>query len=312
MSLHSHPENVRHMSTSFTLAILPDTQHYAESYPHIFTAQTQWIVDNREERNIVFALHEGDITNGNTEPQWQNAAESMRVLDGGVPYAIVMGNHDMGPGGACEVRDSPLFSQHFPVSRYDSLPTFGGTFEPDRLENAYHRFEASGTGWLIVALEYMPRDRVLEWANDVIASHADRHVVVLTHSHVYTDACLHGSRPEHDSKPESLGIVSDPEGANDGQDTWTKMLRRHAKVRFVFNGHFLGSAHTVGAGNEGNAVYQMLSNYQHMEEGGSGYLRLIRCDPAGRSVSVKTYSPYLDSFLKDPANEFTIEEVDFG
>ena len=46
-----------------------------------------------------------------------------------------------------------------------------------------------------------------------------------------------------------------------------KTLRRHEKVRFVFNGHFLGSAHTVGKGNEGNAVHQMLSNYQDMEEG---------------------------------------------
>ena len=300
------------MPTPFTLAILPDTQIYAESFPHIFTAQTQWIARNRDERNIVFTLHEGDITNGNTEPQWRNAAESMSVLDGVVPYAIVMGNHDMGPGGACEVRDSPLFNEYFPVSRFESLPTFGGTFEAGKLENTYHRFEAAGTGWLIVALEYLPRDRVLQWANDVIASHPDRRVLMLTHSHVCNDATLHGSRPDHGSKPASIGIVSDPEGANDGQDTWRKTLRRHGNMRFVFNGHFLGSAHTVGKGSEGNAVHQMLSNYQHMDEGGGGYLRLVTCDPSSRSVSVKTYSPYLDSYLTDPLNEFTLEDVDFG
>ena len=300
------------MSTPFTLAILPDTQIYAESFPHIFTAQTQWIAQNRDEHNILFALHEGDITNGNNETQWRVAAESMSHLDGKVPYALVLGNHDMGPGGACEVRDSPLFNEYFPVSRYESLPTFGGTFEPGKMDNTFHRFEAVGTGWLIVALEYLPRDRVLQWANDIIASHSDRHVLMLTHSHVYNDATLHGSSPDHDSKPASVGIVSDPEGANDGQDTWRKALRRHEGVRFVFNGHFLGSAHTVGKGNEGNAVHQMLSNYQHMEEGGSGYLRLVKCDPSSRSVSVKTYSPYLDSYLTDPLNEFTLENVDFG
>ena len=136
----------------------------------------------------------------------------MSVLDGKVPYAIVMGNHDMGPGGACEVRESPLFNEYFPVSRYQSLPTFAGTFEPGKLENTYHRFEAADTGWLIVALEYLPRDRVLQWANDIIASHPDRHVLMLTHSHVYNDASLHGSSPDHDSKPSSIGIVSDPEG----------------------------------------------------------------------------------------------------
>ena len=300
------------MPTPFTLAILPDTQIYAESFPHIFTAQTQWIAQNRDERNIVFTLHEGDITNGNTEPQWRNAAESMSVLDGVVPYAIVMGNHDMGPGGACEVRDSPLFNEYFPASRFESLPTFGGTFEPGKLENTYHRFEAADMGWLIVALEYLPRDRVLQWANDVIASHPDRRVLMLTHSHVCNDATLHGSRPDHGSKPASIGIVSDPEGANDGQDTWRKTLRRHGNMRFVFNGHFLGSAHTVGKGSEGNAVHQMLSNYQHMDEGGSGYLRLVTCDPSTRTASVKTYSPYLDSYLTDPLNEFMLEDIDFG
>ncbi len=300
------------MPTPFTLAILPDTQIYVESFPHIFTAQTRWVAENREEHNILFVLHEGDITNGNTEPQWQGAAESMSALDGNVPYAIVMGNHDMGPEGRCEVRESPLFNQYFPLSKYESLPTFGGAFEADKLENTYHRFEAADAGWLIVALEYMPRDRTLQWANDVAASHSDRHALVLTHSHLYTDAATHGSRPDHDSKPASLGIVSDPEGANDGLDTWKKLIRRHPNMRFVFSGHFLGSAHAVGRGSQGNAVHQMLSNYQHMEEGGSGYLRLVRCDPSNRQVSVKTYSPHLDAYLTDPSNEFTLEDIDFG
>ena len=109
-----------------------------------------------------------------------------------------------------------------------------------------------------------------------------------------------------------MGIVSHPEGVNDGQDTWDKLLRRHESAMLVFNGHFLGAANNVGRGNEGNTVYQMLSNYQQMDEGGGGYLRLVRCDPSNRRVSVKTYSAHLDSYLTDPANEFAFENVDFG
>ena len=44
---------------------MPDTQHYSESFPAIFTSQTQWIVDNKDARNIVFVTHEGDIVNQN-------------------------------------------------------------------------------------------------------------------------------------------------------------------------------------------------------------------------------------------------------
>ena len=51
----------RAAAPEFTIIALPDTQHYSESFPAIFTSQTQWIVDNKEARNIVFVTHEGDI-----------------------------------------------------------------------------------------------------------------------------------------------------------------------------------------------------------------------------------------------------------
>ena len=49
--------------------MLPDTQHYSEAFPAIFTSQTQWIVDNKEARNIVFVTHEGDIVEHNDLPR---------------------------------------------------------------------------------------------------------------------------------------------------------------------------------------------------------------------------------------------------
>ena len=80
----------------------------------------------------------------------------------------------------------------------------------------------------------------------------------------------------------------------------------------TFNGHFLGSANTLSRGNEGNTVYQMLANFQHMDEGGSAYMRLVTIDPSNKRISVKSYSPHLDAYLTDPTNEFTFEGVDFG
>ena len=46
---------------SWTLVVMPDTQHYSETaayLPH-FKAQTQWIVDHEESHNIKYVLHEG-------------------------------------------------------------------------------------------------------------------------------------------------------------------------------------------------------------------------------------------------------------
>ena len=292
----------------FTLAILPDTQIYTESYPEIFTIQTQWLVNNIDKLNIAFVLHEGDIQHTNTEDQWKRAYSSMSLLDGKIPYAVVKGNHDMGPEGKCEVRESPLFEKFFPVDKYIGLNTFGGTFDPNLLDNSYHLFEKADIGWLILALEYLPRDRVLDWANDISAFHKDRKIIILTHSHVYKDNKLHGEEPV---PTDNLGIINSPAGANNGIQTWDKLIRKHNNMSFVFNGHFLDIGRFSAKGDHGNIIHQMLANYQDMEKGGSGYLRLAQFDPSKKKVHIKTYSPYLDSYLSDDSNEFILENCNF-
>ncbi len=309
MQLTLYKVEITNLNTKpFTLVILPDTQIYTESYPDIFTKQTQWIVDNIEKLDIAFVLHEGDIQNTNTEDQWQRAYSSMSLLDGKIPYAVVKGNHDMGPGGKCEVRESPLFNQFFPVDKFSGLNTFGGTFDSTLLDNSYHLFEKANVGWLILALEYLPRDRVLEWANDITASYTDRKVILLTHSHVYKDNKLHGVEPV---STDNVGIINSPEGANNGLQTWDKLISNHHNMSLVFNGHFLDIGRFTAKGDNGNIVHQMLANYQDMEEGGSGYLRLAYFDPSNKTVQIKTYSPYLDSYLSDDSNEFTLENCNF-
>jgi len=300
------------MSKSFTIAVLPDTQIYAESFPEVFTCQTEWIADNKDRLNIAFVLHEGDITNGNADYQWRNASASMGVLDGVVPYAIVMGNHDMGVGGTCDSRES-LFHTYFPVTRYESLHTFGGVYEPGRLDSSYHLFTAEGVDWLVLAIEYLPRDTVLTWANQVVASHPGRRVIVLTHSYLFPDNTLYGNSAGHEWDPGAFPIAVAPGGINNGVEMWDKFVRRHRTVSFVFGGHFMAAGSTgrlIGVGDHGNRVYQMLANYQGLENGGNGYMRLVTCHIGRGVVGVRTYSPFLDDYLTDSENHFEFDHVD--
>ena len=302
------------MSKSFTIVVLPDTQIYAESFPGIFTCQTEWIADNKDRLSIAFVLHEGDITNANADGQWRNASTSMGVLDGVVPYAIVMGNHDMGVGGECDSRES-LFHAYFPVSRYESLSTFGGVYEPELMDNSYHLFAAGGVDWLVLALEYLPRDSVLAWANEVVASHPSRRAIVLVHSYVFPDNTLHGNSADHEWDPGEHPIGATQGGVNNGVEMWKKLMRRHPSITFAFSGHFMARGSTgrlVGVADKGNSVYQMLANYQGLENGGNGYMRLVTCDIGRGVVGVRTYSPYLDKYLTDSENQFEFENVDLG
>src|SRR5664279_3513380 len=80
----------------FTVVALPDTQFYSEKYPTIWAAQTDWIVANRKNLNIVYVAHLGDITqNGDAKPEeWAIASDALYRLENptttglpeGIPY----------------------------------------------------------------------------------------------------------------------------------------------------------------------------------------------------------------------------------
>lgn len=295
---------------SFTLAVLPDTQYYTRFYPSVFTAQTRWLASARAKKNIAYVLHEGDITDTNSTTEWSRAVSSMSYLDGKLPYVIVGGNHDL-----------PIdrLNQNFPVSKFRQMPTFGSTYANGRIDNSYHLFDAGGVKWLVIALEWGPRNEILAWANKIAERYPNRKVIVLTHAYLYSDSTLQGSRQGHVKawEPDAPG--------NNGVGIWNKFVKKQPNVQYVLNGHIWGGGGTgrlVSNGDNGNKVYQMLSDYQGLDSpsasgknvgknGGNGYLRLLTFYPSQRRVEVKTYSPYLKKYLTDSDNQFELTDVDF-
>ncbi|WP_373231446.1 metallophosphoesterase [Cohnella sp.] len=301
-------------SSTFKIAILPDTQNYSASYPDIYRAQTQWIADNWQAQNIKFVIHEGDIVNNNNTTQWDVARDAMRTLDGVVPYSVTPGNHDMGTNGSADTRDTNLFNTYFPKSKYSGTATFGGVYpaEPNKYDNNYHTFSAGGTNWLVLSLEFGPRDPVLDWANEVVASHPNHRVIVVTHAYMFSDETRYNAG--HSWNPHSYGVASEPGGVNDGEEMWQKFVKLHPNISIVVNGHVLndGQGRRVTVGDHGNKVYQMLANYQNQTNGGNGYLRLLEIDPVNGTMKGTSYSPYLNQYKTDWQNDFLHTDVELG
>lgn len=297
---------------SWTLVIMPDTQYYQGADANVFTSQTQWIRDNVTTRNIAYVLQEGDLTNGNTVSQWQNARSAMDLIQGVVPYAIVPGNHD------CTGDRSSLLSTYFPASQARTMPTFGGTFETDNMNNSYHLFSAGGRDWIVIAMEWAPRDAVLTWANGLLDLYPNRYAIFLTHAYLYDDSTRYdwltkGTQQDYNPNAYNTGGQMTG-GVNDGEQIWQKLVKLHAKSSFVFNGHVLGdgAGRLMSTGVYGNTVHQLLANYQspiQPTHGGNGYLRLLEFRPDGDTVQVKTYSPYLDSYLTDDQQQFVLSQA---
>jgi hypothetical protein len=321
-NLYQHTLNVRNRTTkaiaitpkakppeefvpgSWTLAVMPDTQVYSLRYPGLFTLQTSWILQNLKRQNIQYALQLGDIVNNNTLREWDNARTALAPLLGNIPLALITGNHDYGPSGDASTRDTH-FNQYFPVEEIARQPTFGGPMLAGNHENTYHLFTAGGVNWILICLEWSPRDESVEWANQVMAKYPDRRGILITHAFVNNNDLRYDITDKQHPQDFNPHHYKTPGSKNDGEQLWQKLVRKH-DFALVLNGHVLGdgTGYLATKTDKNRTCHQMLSNYQMRTLGGEGYLRLLEFRPDGKTVQVKTYSPLYDRYLIAPDQQF--------
>ncbi|MBP7826274.1 MAG: hypothetical protein KA236_06965 [Verrucomicrobia bacterium] len=305
------PDVLPFVPGSWTLVLLPDTQVYSQNYPELFKDQTRWVVANRDRYNIKYVLQLGDIVNvPYALQQWTNARAAMSILDGHVPYAIATGNHDHGSTGVSSDRIT-VVNDFFPVSHFTNWPTFGGTYEPNRIENSYHLFSAGGVDWILFALEWGPRNSPVAWANQVLAAYPDRRAILITHAYMYHDETRYDWATRGATQqwnPHSYGTANDPDGTNDGEELWQKLVKLHPNFVLVCNGHVLGDGlgRLSSTNDFGGVVHQMLVNYQMKALGGEAFLRLVEFLPDGKTVQLKAYSPLYGTYKTDSQNQFIL------
>ena len=290
---------------SWSIVVLPDIQHYSRSYPELLKMQTEWIVENKKKNNIVYVMQNGDLTHCRTKPEWEAASRGLGVLDGKVPYALVPGNHEYFLRNREKARTTRL-NEYFPPSRFKKWPTFGGTMEEGHIDNNYHLFEAGKRKWIIVGLEWAPREATLQWANRLLDKYADRKAIVLVHAYLYQDSTRYDWAKKGKSQKWSPHLDKIAGGVNDGEEIWQKLVKKHPNIFLVVNGHVLGDGlgFQVSKGDQGNRVNEMLVNYQMLKKGGGAWLRLLEFLPDGKTVQARTYSPYYKRFKTDPQNQF--------
>lgn len=299
--------------SSFSMIILPDLQNYTKfdvNQP-IADLMTTWISANIESLSIKAVLCTGDLVeqneyivpdgkNGNqtSRQQWEAVSKSFSRLDHKVPYIICTGNHDYGYAKT-ENRLSN-FPQYFTSDRnYATSKTLVGVynnaFGSPTLENAAFEFDEPKWGkLLIVSLEFAPRDEALLWAKNLVSQpkYAQHKVIVLTHSYLRWDG----------SVIEKENYMVNP--ANYGKAIWEKLLYPCANIRMLICGHYClvdDFQHNVGLRVDKNVagkdLYQMMFNAQTAGggwhgNGGDGWLRILEFMPDGKTIKVKTYSPF--------------------
>jgi hypothetical protein len=293
----------------FTVVVLPDPQYYSANNPAIFDSQTQWIVNNISAMNIKFVIDVGDTVNGGGEAsQWQAASNSMSKLEGKVPYIVAIGNHDYNAADPWNRTSSATnFNHYFGPPRFaNSYSGWLGSYPTGSNENSYYVMPINGQRYLILSLEFYPRASALQWAKGIIEQNSDAEIIIVTHGYEYFDNTHVALCDNYNAESYNMGAD------NDGEEMWTKLVSQYANISMVFSGHIVKSAgqmaaaHQTEAGVNNNIVNEMLANGQAMTDGGQGYLRILQVSPTRNQIRVSTYSPYLNAYMTDSANAFTV------
>ena len=266
----------------YSIAIVGDIQCLTETDAKSGTAYTNaiydWLVKNKDSRNIQYVLSLGDITQNNNDAEWTIAKNQILKLNGAnLPYSLINGNHDsVAMLDSYFKNDSNFTSQEI------------GYYSGTSLGNYYTKFTAGGNKYMVVALQWAPSVAIMDWASGIIAQNPDYQVMITTHGYLDYDGEV---LVEGDSGTPSHYNSNNP----DADVMWERLVSKHSNIIMVFSGH-IASDNIIwrkDLGDNGNTVYQLLINPQAMDHAynyETGMVAMLYFSNGGRSVRLEYVS----------------------
>jgi hypothetical protein len=297
--------------STFALAVLPDTQFYSRyatlaendqfarkfnSEP--FSAQTHWVADNANTLNIPFLIHLGDIVDQVNKPeQWTVADNAMRVLENAkIPYSVLAGNHDVlldreyagdqsTATDAQRVLANEPYLKTFSPARAQKTATFGGR-DPSGFHE-FHIFQAEGQKFLVLSLSWRISDGGIAWARKVMQDNPTLPAILVNHQLLNIGA-------------DGISPLEVPYGLM----LWEKLINDNDQIFMTLNGHYHGASRLTKINAYGNAVEEMVVDYQMAYQGGNGLMRLYEFDLTGNEIRVLSFSPWVPQKPRLTRNAF--------
>jgi hypothetical protein len=303
----------------FTIAVIPDTQHYMAGYfggvEAMFTAQINWIKNNKTAQNIVYVAGLGDVVEHgdkietstscqgcpyNGPAEWIKAKNGYYSMEASnIPYGLAVGNHDQTPvNTAILSATTDGYNQYFGRSHFAGRGYYGGNKDgatSNKNNSHYDYFSAGGKDFIVIYIEYDHLNEqstdLNDWAYDLCVLHSSRKAIIVTHYAILT---------------------GDPAGwGTQGYRIWNR-LKGLQNVFMILGGHVSGDSPAyIGEGYRedtygGYTIRTYLSDYQQRAGGGNGRLRLMKFSVDNDDVTVKTYSPYAPAAYETDINsQFT-------
>ncbi len=265
----------------FCFAWETDTQYYTQNHPHHYHEMNQWLVDNAKTLRMKYVIHTGDLVDDcDMIYQWDISDAAMKILeDNDIPYGVLGGNHDV--GGGLEINDN--YCNYFGEDRFASQPHYGESFENNL--GHYDLISEDGEDFIIVYMSWNVYQDEIDWMNKVLAEHSDKKAIL----------CFHGY-----TKGDGTGEKSILDYY--GRIVKEQVVAKNPNVFAVLNGHYHGATYETvmfdddGDGTKERTVYQICTDYQGDEEGGSQYVKFLYFNLDEGKIYMNSYSPYVEDF----------------
>lgn len=255
------------------------------------------------------------------------AKKGFEMIAGKVPFSVVPGNHDYDamwtdskfpPAAQINPKDLTTIGMLHPGGLNNFRSVFGADtpFFKDKPWYVGHHdggadsaqvFEAGGYRFLHIGLQFDPPNASLEWAASMIKKHPGLPTIVSTHDYM-------NEKGQRVANPIIDGHAVDALH-NNPEMVWQKFLSQHDQIFLMLCGHQHGQALRTDTNKFGNAVHQVLADYQDrgqtaIEAGvksewpvgiGDGWMRLMEFDLGASTpvMRVKTYSTHYKKLSGD-------------
>jgi len=294
---------------AYSMAVVGDTQTlsisdaknydtevgaYKDGYEPRFNKIYDWIVANKDTKNIQLVMGLGDIVETWQSRQdwpaekyssywdiqdleWDLDKEQIKKLaDANIPFTLVRGNHDS---------DKAFNEEIGSFTEYTEQLNEKGGFYTDsdgnvKYDTSYMMLElgdeAKKTNWLVIQLDWKVTTAELDWAAKLITENPEHQVILTMHNYLYRDATVDGKtgsadtarpNPDWDYSIDPTASDLDPDLVFNPDGIWHRLVSKHENIKLVLCGHDTSSDLKVSqlVGDEGNTITQMLVDPQAMD-----------------------------------------------
>lgn len=241
----------------YSIGVMGDIQivnyYFPEEMPKLF----DYYIDNAKERNTRFVIGTGDITDHNTDGEWQRAKDGYERLGKLIPYTLVRGNHDKRP---------EMMEYFGGNSQYMSMQD---SAYMNKVYLAYSTFSVGIHKYLVLPLDFFIDELHLKWAGQIISEHPDYNVIACMHNFLDSKGQPHATgNSEYTGNLDIYGTPHDEKPSLNPTDVWN-VLKKYENVKLIISGHISVDdiLHWQGTGDNGNTVHALLIDPQDVDVG---------------------------------------------